>query len=114
MTPAPDHLRCEVVTYPSIFQSYNRPYVIVSQTVNTDYPSQRIALGISTSQTEKSIPITEDDWEVGRLSKQSYILPRYPTVISERDVSQVVGALSKEVVDDAASALAEDIGVRVV
>jgi len=56
-----EHLRCEVVTYPAIFQPYNRPYVIVSPNANPDYPNQHIALGISTTNTQDSIRINVDD-----------------------------------------------------
>lgn len=106
-----EHLRCEVVTHPAIFQPYNRPYVIASRNPNPDYPDQHIALGISTTNTQDSIPINADDWEVGQLSKQSYIIPRYPTVLLETDVTHTVGALSQQVVDEAAMALTEAIGL---
>ncbi|QLH76904.1 hypothetical protein HZS55_06145 [Halosimplex rubrum] len=105
-----EHLRCEVVTHPAIFQSYNRPYVIVSQSANPDYPDQQIALGISTTNAQDSIPISADDWEVGQLSKQSYIVPRYPTVLSATNINHTVGALSQQVVDEAVEALSETIG----
>jgi hypothetical protein len=105
-----EHLRCEVVTHPAIFQPYNRPYVIVSRNPNPDYPDQHIALGISTTNTQDSIPINADDWEVGQLSKQSYIVPRYPTVLSATNINHTVGALSQQIVDEAVETLSEAIG----
>jgi hypothetical protein len=54
--------------------------------------------------------ITPDDWAVGSLSKQSYIHPRYPTVISESDVATTVGALTETIVDDAVEELGREIG----
>ncbi|WP_436929761.1 hypothetical protein [Halosimplex halobium] len=105
------HLRREVVTHPAIFEPYNRPYVIVSETPNPEYPDQHIAVGISTNDATDSIPIGENDWQVGSLSKESYILPRYPTVISERNTAQTVGALTPDIVDEAARSLARTVGV---
>jgi hypothetical protein len=108
---SPNHLRCEVVTHPSLFNSYTRPFVVVSHDTNSDYPDQHIALGISTTEVDESIPITSDDWAVGSLSKRSHIHPRYPTVISESDVVTTVGALTADIVDDAVTALGQEIGV---
>lgn len=108
----PKHLRCEVVTHPSLFNSYNRPFVIVSHDTSSDYPDQHIALGISTTEVKQSVPIDPADWAVGSLSKRSYIHPRYPTVVSESDVVTTVGALTQEIVDDAVTELGQDIGVK--
>jgi len=108
---SPNHLRCEVVTHPSLFNSYNRPFVVVSHDTSPAYPDQHITLGISTTEVEGSIPITPDDWAVGSLSKQSYVHPRYPTVISESDVVTTVGALTEEIVDDAVEELGREIGL---
>jgi hypothetical protein len=104
------HLRREVVTHPAIFEPYNRPYVIVSETPNHEYPDQYIAVGISTNDATDRIPIGENDWQVGSLSTESYILPRYPTVISERNTAQTVGALTPDIVDEAAGSLARAVG----
>jgi hypothetical protein len=87
--------------------------VIVSHDTSSEYPDQHIALGISTTAVEQSIPITPDDWVVGSLSKQSYIHPRYPTVISASDVVTTVGALTEDIVDNAVLALGQEIGIPV-
>ena|GEM_PF-6834082 len=109
---SPNHLRCEVVTHPSLFNSYNRPFLVVSHDTSPDYPDQHVAIGISTTDVDGSIPITDDDWAVGSLSKQSYIHPRYPTVVSESDVVTTVGALKQDIVDDTVRALGQEIGVN--
>ena len=108
---SPNHLRCEVVTLPSLFDSYNRPFVVVSHDTSSACSDQHVALGISTTEVEGGIPITSDDWAVGSLSKQSYIHPRYPTVISESDVVTTVGALTADIVDDAVRELGQAIGL---
>lgn len=108
-----NHLRCEVVTHPSLFNSYNRPFVIVSTDTSAEYPEQHIALGISTTEVGQSVPITPDDWVVGSLPKQSYIHPRYPTVIAESDVVTTVGALTEDIVDNAVLELGQEIGIAV-
>lgn len=87
--------------------------MIVSHETTAEYPDQHVALGISTTETAESLPITQDDWVVGDLSRQSYIHPRYPTVISEADVVTTVGALDEDVVDDAVLALGREIGIGV-
>jgi mRNA interferase MazF len=107
----PNHLRCEVVTHPSLFNSYARPFVIGSHEPNPEYPDQHIALGISTTAVEGSIPISPDDWVVGNLPKQSFIHPRYPTVIAESDVVTTVGALTADIVDEAVLELGQEIGI---
>jgi hypothetical protein len=106
------HLRREVVTHPAVFEPYNRPYVIVSEQPNPEYPDQHLAIGISTTDATDSIPIGENDWQVGSLSTESYVVPRYPTVISERNTAQTVGALVPAVVDEAVEVLAQNIGVE--
>ncbi len=105
-----ERLRCEVVTHPAVFESYDRPFVVISRRPDPQYSDQYIALGITTNDISGSISISPDAWEVGSLPKKSYVMPRYPTVISERDVVSSVGALSKGFVDDAAKELAREIG----
>ncbi|QLH84273.1 hypothetical protein [Halosimplex pelagicum] len=84
----------------------------MSEQPNPEYPDQHVAIGISTNDAAESVPIGENDWQVGSLSKESYILPRYPAVISERDTAQTVGALVPEIVDEAAESLARNVGVE--
>lgn len=105
-----DRRRREVVTHPAVFASYNRPYVIVSHTAHPDYPTQYVALGITTKEITEGIEIREGDWEVGRLSPRSYIDPRYPVTISERGVAETVGALAADPVDAAVATLARTVG----
>lgn len=102
--------RREVVTHPAIFTSYNRPYVIVSDTTHPDYPDQYLALGLTTREITDGVAIRASDWEVGGLSRESSIDPRYPVALSERGVVQTVGALDAEPVDEAVHKLARSIG----
>ena len=107
-----EHLRREVVTHPAVFQPYNRPFVIVGEQANPAFSDQYIALGISTVDAPDAIRLTERDWEVGGLSRESFVNPWYPTVISADNVVTEVGALSADIVDTAVTSLAATIGVE--
>lgn len=102
-----DRRRLEVVTYPAIFAPYNRPYVIVSSTA---HPDQYLALGITTKEPTDGVEIRESDWEVGRLTRDSFIDPRCPVALSESGVVDTVGALTAGPVDEATTTLAREIG----
>ena len=106
----PGRRRREVVTHPAIFASYNRPYVVVSRDDHPDYTDQYLALGMTTKAITDGVEIGVGDWEVGRLSRDSFIDPRYPVTLSERGVSETVGALRAGPVDEAVHRLAEMIG----
>lgn len=67
---------------------------------------------MKTTNAQDSIPINADDWEAGQLSKQSYIVPRYPTVLSAANINHTVGALSQQIVDEAVETLPEAIGYK--
>lgn len=68
-------LRREVVTHPADFRLYNRPFVILGEQANPAFPDQYIALGISTVDAPGAIRITDSDWEVGGLSRESFVDP---------------------------------------
>lgn len=107
-----EHRRREVVTYPAVFAAYNRPYVIASRTAHPDYPAQYIALGITTNAVTDGVELTEADWEVGELTKTSYIDPRYPVVLAAQHVVETVGALVPAPVDAATAKLADLIAAE--
>lgn len=84
--------------------------MIISDGPDPAYRDQYVALGITTNDVAGSINIQPGAWEVGGLSKKSYVMPRYPTVISDQDIGSSVGALSKRFVDTVARELAREIG----
>lgn len=103
--------RREVVTHPAIFRNYNRPYLIVSSDVHPDYPDQHIALGITTEAVTGGLQIEDRYWELGSLSHDSFIDPRYPAAISEQNIVTTVGVLTETCVERAVNALAREIGI---
>lgn len=107
----PRYSRREVVVYEALFSPKRRPYVIVGQQPSPEFPDQFLALGITTQEAPHRIPVTESDWEIGSLTRESYIDPYYATLLEGTVVTNSVGAIAEDIVDSAAIELARIIGV---
>ena len=95
--------RGAVVEYPALFsfESYPRPYLIIS---NPDHPfvgEEYVGLAITTTDLDAVLPIEEDAWVRGSLPKQSFVKPWQPTLLKDDHVIDAFGLLRESVVDHA-------------
>jgi len=100
--------RGAVVEYPAVFafESYPRPYLIVSNESHPFHGEEYVGLAITTTEHDAAIPIDDDSWVRGRLPKRSFIKPWQPTLLKHDDIEDAFGLLDTPVVDRASRALA--------
>lgn len=104
------HERGEIIWYPSLFEDYERPYVLVSTHSHPFHPEEYIGLVITTSPHEEAIMIEDDHWAVGTLPETSYIKPWNPTIIKAAEIRSTAGALTHQLVDTAVDDLSTICG----
>lgn len=98
--------RGEVVWHPAPFADYDRPFLVVSTAPHPVHGEEYVALAISTTGSERAIPIEPDDWTIGDLPRESHVKPWIPAVLKGADITGTAGALREETVDRAVDALA--------
>jgi len=103
--------RGAVIEYPALFDfdSYPRPYLIVSGQSHPFHGEEYIGIAITTTALESAIPISDDAWIRGGLPKESFLKPWQPTLLKHADISDAFGVLRQTVVDRTAEELASVI-----
>jgi len=93
--------RGAVIEYPALFgfDSYPRPYVIVSDDSHPFYGEEYIGLAVTTTGLDPAMPIDDDAWSRGGLPKQSFIKPWQPTLLKHDDIDDAFGKLRPSAVD---------------
>lgn len=104
--------RGAVIEYPALFgfDSYPRPYVIVSDDSHPFYGEEYIGLAVTTTQLDPAMPIDDDSWVRGGLPKRSFIKPWQPTLLKRDDIDDAFGVLRSSVVDRAVAELTTIVG----
>lgn len=99
--------RGAVIEYPAIFdfESYSRPYLIASGDTHPFHGEEYIGLTIMTTDLSPAMPIDDDAWVRGGLSKRSLIKPWQPTLLKHDDIVDAFGLLQAPVVDRATARL---------
>jgi hypothetical protein len=104
--------RGAVIEYPALFDfdSYPRPYLIVSGEAHPFHGEEYIAVAITTTALAPAIPIDDDAWVRGGLPKASFIKPWQPTLLKHADITDAFGILRASVVDQVVADLATIVG----
>jgi hypothetical protein len=93
--------RGAVIEYPALFafESYPRPYLVVSDDSHPFHGEEYIALAITTTEMPAAVALAADDWDRGGLPRQSYVKPWQPTLLKHGDVIDAFGMLRPAVID---------------
>lgn len=104
--------RGAVVEHPALFDfdSYPRPYVIISDDSHPFYGEEYVGLAITTTALDPAIAIDDDAWIHGGLPKTSFIKPWQPTLLKHDDIENAFGLLQPSLVDDVVGNLAIVVG----
>lgn len=104
--------RGAVIEYPALFafESYPRPYLVISNDAHPFYGEEYIGLAITTTEWSAATPIPDDDWIRGGLPEPSYIKPWQPTLLKHDDIVDAFGLLNPSVVDRVVGELATLVG----
>ena len=102
--------RGAVIEFPALFESYSRPYLIVSDESHPFHGNEYIGVAITTTAMEPAVPIKDDSWVRGGLPKKSFIKPWQPTLLKHEDIHDAFGVLEPRIVDRVADELASMIG----
>lgn len=99
--------RGAVIEYPTIFDfdSYPRPYLILSGRNHPFAGKEYIGVAITTSDHSAAIEIPDSEWEVGGLPRESYVKPWQSAVLKHESVTDAFGKLRGAFVDQVATSL---------
>lgn len=99
--------RGAVVEYPALFafDSYPRPYLVVSGDAHPSYGEEYVGLAVTTTAWEAAVPVPDDGWVLGGLPKPSYVKPWQPTLLKHDDIEDAFGILDSSFVDRVVGAL---------
>lgn len=104
--------RGAVIEYPALFEfeSYPRPYLIISDGSHPFHGEEYIGLAITSTDWEAAIEITDNNWIHGGLPKQSAIKPWQPTSLKHEAINDAYGLLRQSLVEQAVGELVDVIG----
>lgn len=99
--------RGAVIEYPALFafESYPRPYLIVSGDAHPFYGEEYIGLAVTTTAWAAALPVPDDAWVRGGLPEPSFIKPWQPTLLKHDAVIDAFGVVERSLVDTAVDAL---------
>ncbi|WP_458210501.1 hypothetical protein [Haladaptatus sp. NG-SE-30] len=83
-----------------------RPYLIISGQNHPFAGTQYIALGISTKEYDESLPLA-DAFEVGTLSRESFVSPWAVVSLMDIDIDRAVARLTDDFVSTAAEQMTQ-------
>jgi hypothetical protein len=61
---------------------------------------------------DDAIPITDDEWVIGRLPEESQIKPWNPVIVKEAEIQSVAGAVRQSLLNRAVDELATICGIE--
>jgi len=104
--------RGAVIEYPALFgfDSYPRPYVLVSDDSHPFHGEEYVGLAVTTTRLDPAIPIDDDAWVRGGLPRQSFIKPWQPTLLKHDEINDAFGLVRSSLVDRVAAELATLVG----
>lgn len=105
--------RGAVVEYPALsaFESYSRPYLVISGDVHPFYGEEYLGLGVTTTVWEAALPVSDDAWGRGGLPKPSFIKSWQPTLLKHKDILDAFGIVDAAFVNRAVERLGEVVGL---
>lgn len=104
--------RGAVVEYPALFafDSYPRPYLVVSGDAHPFYGEEYVALCVTTTAWEAALPVPFDAWVHGGLPKPGFVKPWQPTLLKHKDVIDALGVVDAAFVDRTVERLGDVVG----
>jgi mRNA-degrading endonuclease toxin of MazEF toxin-antitoxin module len=105
--------RGAVVKGPDLFADYDyRPYVCLSDDTHPFSDEEALYAAVTTTQRAVAIPLTDDDFTTGGLSRESYVNPWTIATIRHADIQHEEGRLVDTTTETIAQEAAGYIGVR--
>jgi len=107
------YARGDVVKGPDLLGSHNhRPYVCLSDDSHPFSDEEALYAAVTTTRRAVAIPLGDDDFVSGDLSRESYVNPWTVIVIRHADIERKEGRLTKTTTEKIAEEAAGYLGVR--
>lgn len=104
--------RGAVVKGPDLFADHDfRPYLCLSDETHPFHDEEALYATVTTTRRSAAIPLTEDDFATGGLTRESYVNPWTIATIRHADMHEEEGRLVTETVETIAGDAAGYLGV---
>ena len=108
MTPYP---RGDVVWHPAPFRDGGRLYVVLSDDEHPFYGEEYVVVGVTTTERDRAVALTPKTWAAGGAPKPSWASPWYVLTVKHATITDRLGRLTTETIDEIASEVARLVGV---
>jgi mRNA-degrading endonuclease toxin of MazEF toxin-antitoxin module len=95
--------RGHVIWHEGLFRGSGRPWLVLTDDRHPFHGEEYVVAGITTTQREGSITLTDEDWTIGGLPRVSYVSPWFLTTLKHAEIERGIGALVDETVTDVAA-----------
>lgn len=104
--------RGDVVWHPAPFRDGGRPYIVLSDDQHPFYGEEYVVVGVTTTERERAIALIPETWAEGGAPKPSWASPWYVLTVKHATVTDRLGRLKPEPIEEIATAVARLIGVN--
>lgn len=102
--------RGHVVWHDGLFRGSGRPWLVLSDDRHPFHGLEYLVAGITTTERDSAVPLSEDAWAVGGLPRSSFVSPWFLTTLKHGRIDRGVGALADDVTDRIANEAARYVG----
>lgn len=103
--------RGHVVWHDGLFRDAGRPWVVLSDDRHPFHGEEYLVAGITTTERDGAIPLSEGAWSVGGLPRTSYASPWFISTLKHARIDQGIGTLTDSVVRKVVAGTAQYLGI---
>lgn len=107
------YTRGDVVWHPAPFRDGGRPYIIPSDDDHPFYGEEYIVVGVTTTERERTVALTQETWAKGGTPKLSWASPWYLLTVKDATITDRLGQLTTDTTNEIGMAVAQLIGMSV-
>jgi mRNA-degrading endonuclease toxin of MazEF toxin-antitoxin module len=103
--------RGHVVWHPALFRDSGRPFLVLSDDKHPFHGEEYLVTALTTTERPPAVPVPDDEWVAGGLSRTSYVSPWFLTTLKHESIERGVGQLSQPLVTEIREAVGLYLGL---
>lgn len=103
--------RGHVVWHDGLFRDGGRPWVVLSGDDHPFHGREYLVCGVTTTERDHTVALTEDAWLAGGLPRPSFASPWFLSTLKHARIDRGVGGLTDVVIERVATDAAGYLGV---